>query len=398
MAEAGLLDSLITDLYWPQDRSWASYFQSLSPSSVRSLLNARCDNHLPSNLVRPCWWSGAAAFGISKFRFMPFALQRKAIRWSDSSLGRCAGKRASKNKSALLSYSYYGFSSFSHFKGTQPRILFQLHPHPASIRTLLSQEMELHPECRESLAKEWELGLPEEDFHRLVEETKMAQHWLAASSYTRQTLVENGIDPQRIHVVPYGVNLQSFQPPKQSAAPSSGTPLRILFVGTINQRKGISYLVDAVRKFSPKQVSLTVCGRVVDNLQLFRDLPQATVRPSVSSAELLEAYQSADLFVFPSLAEGFGHVLLESLACGLPVLSTTHTAAPDLLTEGQDGFVIAPRSVDAITEKLEWAIEHRAELHRMKQAARAKAERFTWAAFRQGVVKAAQAANTVPYV
>jgi glycosyltransferase involved in cell wall biosynthesis len=89
--------------------------------------------------------------------------------------------------------------------------------------------------------------------------------------------------------------------------------------------------------------------------------------------------------VFPSLAEGFGHVLLEAMACGLPVLSTTHTAAPDLITNGEDGFVVAPRDAELLARNIEWALEHRTELRRMGRAARAKAEQFTWARFRASV-------------
>ena len=71
-----------------------------------------------------------------------------------------------------------------------------------------------------------------------------------------------------------------------------------------------------------------------------------TIRPSVSASELVEAYQDADLFVFPSIAEGFGQVLLEALACGLPILTTTHTAAPDIIRDGEHGFIIEPRRPD----------------------------------------------------
>jgi len=297
-----------------------------------------------------------------------------------------AGRLASGKQAGLLSYSYYGYSSFSNFHGRGAAILFQLHPHPASMRRILLEELSVHPDCAESIGKEWELALREEDYARLVAETRMARYWLAASTFTRKTLEENGVPSSKIRVIPYGVDLAGYRPARGM---STDGPLKLLFVGTINQRKGIKYLLDAMRSFTGRHVELTVCGRVVDGLELFRPFgTQVTVRPSVSHADLVAAYQTADLFVFPSVAEGFGHVLLEALACGLPVLSTTHTAAPDLLTEGVDGFVVSPKRPDLLAERIEWACSNRSTLRSMKSAARQTAERFTWEQFRRRVVDA----------
>ncbi len=133
----------------------------------------------------------------------------------------------------------------------------------------------------------------------------------------------------------------------------------------------------------------------MDDLNLFQPYgSQITIRPSVSGPELVAAYQAADLFVFPSVGEGFGQVLLESLACGLPVLATTRTAAVDLIQDGREGFIIEPRRADLIAGKIEWALRHRQELFAMRDAARRCAETFTWARFRRGAVAAVQAWST----
>ena len=266
-------------------------------------------------------------------------------------------------------------------------MLFQVHPHPASVRRILARELSDHPECAPSLQKEWELSLPAEDFDRLTSETRMAAHILCASSFTRQTLIENGTPAERIDVIPYGVDLKRFAPSEQIRSTAEQSPLRLLFVGTINQRKGIKYLLEALRLLKTKQVELTVCGRVVDDLSLFKPFgSQVIVRPSVGRSELIKAYQAADVFAFPSVAEGFGQVLLEALASGLPLLSTTHTAAPDLIDEGIQGFVVEPRRPDLLAQRIDWLLPHRSQIRDMKQAARRRAEEFTWAKFRQGIV------------
>jgi glycosyltransferase involved in cell wall biosynthesis len=312
----------------------------------------------------------------------PFSWTRSAIRHADARVGLRAGRLAAASGSALVSYSYYGYPAFEAAGAGTSKILFQLHPHPLSVRSILTRELQLHPDCAESLGKEWELALPVDDFARLVAETRMADHWIAASSFTRQTLIEHGAPPERIHVAPYGTDLKRFEA-KPGSESGANRALRLLFVGSINQRKGIRYLLDAMAMVKTSRVELLVCGRVVDDLKIFEPFrDRVTVRPSVSERELIAAYHAADLFVFPSLAEGFGHVLLEAMACGTPVLSTPRTAAPDLIRPGVEGFVVPPCRADLLAERIDWALSHRRELADMGWAARAAAETFTWARFR----------------
>ncbi len=385
LAKAGLLKCLVTDLYWPNDSPLAARLSRVLPLSVQKLLRMRNHSELPGSLVRQTPLIGFISYFLEKLKPVPFALRRKAIRRTDATLGRVAGKLAGRTDSYLLSYSYYGFHAFASYG--RPGALFQLHPHPATVRRILRQELTDHPDCAVSLRKEWELSLPEEDFERLVAETRMAAHFLVASSFTRQTLIDNGAPPESIRVVPYGVDLARFAPPDAGA--KSAGPLRLLFVGTVNQRKGIKYLLQALHLVAHAGVELTVCGRVVDDLSLFKPFgSQIQVRGSVSAPELIEAYRQADLFVFPSLAEGFAQVLLEALASGVPILSTTHTAAPDLIEEGQQGFIVEPRRPDLVAERIDWALSHRPELRDMKFAARKRAELFTWNRFQSGLVAA----------
>jgi glycosyltransferase involved in cell wall biosynthesis len=253
-----------------------------------------------------------------------------------------------------------------------------------------------HPDCAASLRKEWELALPAEDFERLVLEPKLAERIFVASSFTKHTLIENGIPASAIAVIPYGVNLRRFTPRARNR--SSAGPLRLLFVGTINQRKGIKYLVEALRILRHREIRLTICGRVVDDLSVLKPIAsQIDLHPSVNGAELVSAYQQADLFVLPSVAEGFGQVLLEALACGLPVLSTQNTAAPDLIDESVHGFAVAPRRADLLVERIEWALCHRTALAEMRLAARERAEQFTWNRFGESIVACTTGAtNTTP--
>lgn len=383
LSQYDMLDALVTDLFWPAESSWTARLARLSPGLHGQALQRSAEG-LPFARIRLCPWRGLSTLLVEKVRRTPAKLRRLVHRSADAALGRTAGELAARHGSGLVTYSYYGFHAMQAYG--RPTLLFQVHPHAATMRRILQQELADHPDCAESLCQEWELTLPEQDFEHLVQESAMASRYLVASTFTKNSLIEHGADPQSISVVSYGVDLQHFHPSPDRKPIGEDAPLRLLFVGRINQRKGVKYLLEALRLLPQRNVSLTICGRVVDSLSLFRNSGiEVNIRPSVSSEELVAAYQNADLFVFPSVAEGFAQVLLESLACGLPILSTTHTAAPDLITEGKEGFIVEPRRPDLLAERIGWCVAHRRELEEMRLEARRTAEQFTWERFRSKV-------------
>ena len=388
LSQAGILEALITDLFWPISTHWAKYLDLLMPARLRELAMRRSSPLLSSQQVRSHILLGLYCLLLEKLPSVFFQLRRNGIRALDAALGRAAGRLARQSGAGLITYSYCGYDAIRHYGA--PALLFQAHPHPSTMRNILVEELALHPDCASSLEQEWELALPEQDFQHLVAETRMASHYLVASSFTKRSLVENGIAPESVTVIPYGVDLDRFHPAKTSRPFAETWALRLLFVGRINQRKGVKYLLEALRLLGPANLHLTVCGRVVDDLSLFKPFAdQVTIRPSVSASELVEAYQDADLFVFPSIAEGFGQVLLEALACGLPILTTTHTAAPDIIRDGEQGFIVEPRRPDLLAERIAWVMDHPRELEDMKVRARAQAETFTWERFRLNVASQA---------
>ncbi len=388
LSQAGLLQCLVTDFFWSEDTPVRRWLAQHLPARIVSMLRQRSAPGLPSSQVKMCVSAGIAGFLLDKARAIPYSVRRWSTRQSDAALGRMAGRIARQTGAELLSYSYYAFSAFNELG--RPGMLFQMHPHPETMRELLLAEMAAHPDCAASLQQEWELNLPPDDFQRLVDETSMPARSLAASSFTKRSLVDHGVPARSVSVVPYGIDLAGFHPDAQRPRSVSG-PLKLLFVGRINQRKGIKYLLQAIAMLPEADLELTVCGRVMDGLELFQQAgSRVRIRPSVSTDELIRAYQQADLFVLPSIAEGFGQVLLEALACGLPVLATTHTAAPDLIADGQEGFIVEPRRPDQIAERIQWALDHREDLVRMRAAARTRAEQFPWSRFHEGVNNSVQ--------
>jgi glycosyltransferase involved in cell wall biosynthesis len=102
---------------------------------------------------------------------------------------------------------------------------------------------------------------------------------------------------------------------------------------------------------------------------------------------LLDLMKEADLFVFPSLAEGFGLVIGEAMSCGVPVLTTTNTGGPELITDGREGWCVPAHDADALAERIEWAYANRDELYEMGRRARSRAEQWTWADYRRKLAR-----------
>jgi glycosyltransferase involved in cell wall biosynthesis len=101
---------------------------------------------------------------------------------------------------------------------------------------------------------------------------------------------------------------------------------------------------------------------------------------ALPSSEMAEWYRRSSLFVLPSPNEGFGMVLLEAMASGLPVIASDKSGAQDCVAEGRDGFVVAARNVDALAERILWCYQRRDETRAMGRAARMKIEQqFTLA-------------------
>ena len=210
---------------------------------------------------------------------------------------------------------------------------------------------------------------------------------VVASSFTRQTLEEAPTLHGTVRVVPYGAPAVAAE--GQRVERAAGAPLRVLFAGSLGQRKGLSYLLEAVAGLG-RHVELTLLGLPTAKGCAPLDAALRTHRwvPSLPHAGVLEEMKRQDVLVFPSLFEGFGLVLLEAMSRGMTVITTAHTAGPDVLSEGIDGFIVPIRSAAAIAEKLEELVREPERVRAMGAAARRKAAACAWEDYRRGVVAA----------
>jgi glycosyltransferase involved in cell wall biosynthesis len=378
--EAGLLETLVTDFYLsPEKLPFSKALYRRYPKFF-----ARSHPRLPaSHVIAPpaCTLDSI----LARTRFGTFERQIRL----DRAIGQRGRLEARRRQAALFSYSYYAAEAFAEGEGRPHfRFLFQLHPHPATVRKIFLEEIKREPRFAASLKWENELGAPQDHFDRLCSESGLANGWVVASSYTAATLAENGVRRDQIHVVPYGVDFTQF--PCRTNPPASGAPFRIIWVGSMTQRKGLSYFLDAIAALPQDNLEVLICGYFAIDAEVIRERGIRSIRvlKGLPTADLTAELRAADLFVLPSLAEGFGHAIIEALASGLPVLTTASTCAPDVFVDGQHGFIVPIRDSKALVERINWGREHRPELYQMGQASAAHVRQFTWERFRKGIVQA----------
>lgn len=247
---------------------------------------------------------------------------------------------------------------------------------PAAIR-ILREEQRLHPEWSDSFDN---LEFPPDYYHRLCEEPQLADLVLGASAFTLETLKQEGIERSKLRYLPLGFEAERI--PFMRERKRNEGPLRLLYAGRVTQRKGIKYLLEAVNQFTRKDVELHIIGNIQGTGRGLKMYDNYIHHASVSQAQLFDRYQHYDAFVLPSVFEGFGLVIVEALAAGLPVITTPHTIGRELIVDSKNGYLVPVRDVNAIVEAIKKLLVQRPEeLLAMRLNARDTALQYTWSAY-----------------
>jgi glycosyltransferase involved in cell wall biosynthesis len=306
----------------------------------------------------------------------------RAEQWFD----RTVARNDLNGERATYGYEYAALATFKAQKARGGLCVYDLPiAHHKLTAELLQPEAEQFPETQTRYDAHLERLAPKRN-ERKDEELALADHVIVASSFTKSSLTRIGFPESKVSVVPYGAPSVNVAGPRDRKA-----PFIFLSAGTQSVRKGVHYTLEAWRRLAPqKGVELWLIGAMQLPQRLLDGLPgKVVIKPTVPKSELNEIYQRAGVLVFPSLVEGFGMVITEAMAHGLPVITTPHTAGPELIEEGRDGFIVPIRDVDALTSKMQWCLDNRDELDRMGMNAAAKAAAWQWSDYRAQLGKLA---------
>ena len=199
-----------------------------------------------------------------------------------------------------------------------------------------------------------------------------AHHLLPLSNGCRESLIEDyGANPERITVVPPGIDLVRFScPDRESTAPTLAT--NALFVGADFKRKGGDLLIQLAARpeFSDLQfhvVTRHFSGSLPPNVHVHANV-------SNNSVELLTLLRQADFFLLPTLADSYSNASAEAMAMGLPVITTPIGGIVDQIVEGQTGFLVNPGDLAGLADRIRLLRDDRDLRLRLGQAGRQRAE------------------------
>jgi glycosyltransferase involved in cell wall biosynthesis len=333
---------------------------------------------LPRNSVRSFVWHG-----VLDRAAMAAAVRLRSVypeRRLHELFGRWAAREVSRREFDVV-HSWSGVSLellSSPGAVAAPTLLMRGSAHIRAQDRLLSDE-ERRAGTRMDRPSEWMI-------RRETEEYARADRIVVLSSFARRTFVEEGCDPNIISVLPLGVDVEAFRvtPAARDARAArirGGGHLRVLYVGALSFRKGLVDLLRAAELLRGDPIEFTLLGPRMPESERLLATAGANVRllPKRPQAELPAAYAEADLFVFPTIEDGFGMVLTQAKAAGLPILTTDNCAGSDLVTDGRDGWIVPIRDAQALADRLRWCTADRRALADMARAVEVDYQPRSWA-------------------
>jgi glycosyltransferase involved in cell wall biosynthesis len=163
--------------------------------------------------------------------------------------------------------------------------------------------------------------------------------------------VGEGIPKDRIRVIPYGVDTESFKP----VPPHERDLGRVLSVGALDPQKGHQHLVEGFHRIPGHKYSLELLGSTHNRefvSRLIQRDSRVRIRDTVQRAKMQAVIARSGVFALMSVQDGFGMVVVQAMACGIPVIVSDSVGAADIVTDGVDGFVIPVGDTDTLSVRL----------------------------------------------
>ena len=253
--------------------------------------------------------------------------------------------------------------------------------HWATVRRLLAEEAERYPEWEPTLESTRE---PEEKLFRKEEELRLADRITCPSQFVLDSIPFGIRQKTPCQISPFGSPLCE---PSNIESPPKNDTLKLLFVGSMSQRKGLADLFEAMKLLHGEPISLSILGQPSMPMEFYRkQLAEFAYFPPCSNQKVREIMRTHDALVLPSIVEGRALVQQEALACGLPIIVTPNAGGEDLIEEGVTGHLVPVRSPEKTAEAIRVMIENKNPKEEIRQLCQKKATLHTWANYAQNII------------
>lgn len=382
----GRLGGLATD-YWS-----GSYTRSLAnafPNKLINSLGARFHNEIPNELLHS--WNLQAILWDAKIKLMT---RTRGV--TGRYLGYCeVGKQfgeaiihsLDKHGGVIEESVFFGYDtcSLEVIKYLKNRgvvcVLDQIDPCQIEIE-MVRDEQDAWPGWQS-----YDLTVPDEFYQRHHEEWSVADNIVVNSKFTCEALVKQGVSREKVSVVPLSYDPVIFTEQNKVIIRdelarlcingfSPQRPLRVLFLGQVMLRKGIQYLMKAAELLQKYPVVFDIVGPIyISDKALATASKNINFHGRVARNDIAGWYKSSDLFILPTLSDGFAITQLEAMSYGLPVIVTANCG--DVVDDGVDGFVLPVRDIDSIVRVICQYLEHPGILELQREAAFQKSKLFS---------------------
>jgi starch synthase len=298
-------------------------------------------------------------------------------------------RHASSAVSTVYAYEDGAAETFRAAAKTGRRRVYDLPiAHWKTLHRVLAEESDANPEWSKTID-----GLRDQPdkLARKDEELETADLIVVASSFTRASVQDHFGTARPVILAPYGAPRPYQLSPTER---KKSEPLKLVYAGHLDQRKGISYLIDSLSRLAiPWEITLAGSIPAGAPPALIAFLQRGNVRylGHVPHQTLLENMARGHAFVFPSLIEGFGLVLTEAMAAGMPIITTPHTAGPDLIRDGVEGYIVPIRDSESIAAHLTNLYDDEPKRCEMSAAALAAAALRPWRMYENAITAVLQA-------
>jgi glycosyltransferase involved in cell wall biosynthesis len=360
------LELLLTDAWAaPSDRPFTQllpktfkdrYHVDLATAAVKSFQAGLIAFELPHKIRRIHYWETT----VLRDRWF----QQRAIRYLDQ-----ISDSLLDTPPILFSYSYAALDLLRYAKKRGWKtVLGQIDPGLVE-ENIVAAEHAQHP----GLATQWQ-PTPAGYWQRWQQECAIADYILVNSHWSQQALTQVGVCESKIQIVPL-----AYEPPAQAKQFSktypqqftSDRPLKVLFLGQILLRKGLAALLEAAQQLQDQPIEFSMVGSLHINTTQIH-LPNVRWIGPVPRSETAHYYQQADVFLFPSLSDGFGLTQLEAQAWQLPIIASQHCG--QVVTDRQNGLILPEVSGRAIAALLQACMGDPALLSGLSQRSKVSPE------------------------
>jgi len=294
-------------------------------------------------------------------------------------------KKAKKNGvTAVYAYEDGALETFIAAKKIGLKCIYDLPiAYHVKLKELLEKEVESKPIWAQTLGGG--INDSEEKLLRKKKELELADVVVVASDFVRNSLPDWARE-KKIIQSPFGTPTKICN--HNNLVKSKNKKLRVLFVGSMTQRKGLGDLFEATKFLNMDEVELVVLGTMVLPKSFYDSFNVSyTYEPTRSHKEVLSLMRSCDVFCLPSIVEGRALVMQEAMSQGLPIIITPNTGGEDLIETGKTGFLVPTQSPEKIAEKIEWFVKNKQEISKMGKAAREKALTYSWEGYAERIIK-----------